>query len=182
MHANTPAISSEWFSIEALSVRLQEAGEYVYLYVDSLPVVLDSEAFAQEQYIAFRNRVVGQLKCDDSAACWHLIGEEVDITVKKITDDVVALPDGGSPTLPENWRSISRPRQRVFQRVDRDHYIVLGDGNDEVLVVLCSQGDRSYPAPLASRRVSERDDVQGAIREFAVESNELIEPADGGNR
>ncbi|WP_256403904.1 hypothetical protein [Halorubrum salinum] len=50
-----------------------------------------------------------------------------------LTDDVVALRDGGqpSPTLPENWRTVSRPDRRVFQRADRDHNIVLGDGSDE---------------------------------------------------
>jgi hypothetical protein len=95
-----------------------------------------------------------------------------------LTDDVVALADGGrpSPTLPENWRTVSRPDRRVFQRADRDHYIVLGDGSDEWLVVLCSQGDRAYPAPLAHRTVAEEADVERVIRELAEESNDLIEP------
>ena len=98
-----------------------------------------------------------------------------------ITDDIVALPDGGgpSPMLPENWRTVSRPDRRVFQRADRDHYIVLGEGGDEWLVVLCSQGDRAYPAPLASRTVSDKADVERAIHDLADESNHLIEPREG---
>ncbi|MCD2203828.1 hypothetical protein LPA46_10775 [Halobacterium sp. KA-6] len=96
-------------------------------------------------------------------------------------DDVVDLPDGGrpSPTLPENWRTVSRPDLRVFQRADRDHYIVLGDGSDEWLVVLCSQGDRAYPALLAHRTVAEDADVERVIWELAGESNDLIEPPKG---
>ena len=98
-----------------------------------------------------------------------------------ITDDIVALPDGGgpSPTLPENWRTVSRPDRRVFQRADRDHYVVLGEGVDEWLVVLCSQGDRAYPAPLASRTVSDDADIEQAICDLADESNDLIAPPEG---
>ena len=98
-----------------------------------------------------------------------------------ITDDIVALPDGGgpSPTLPENWRTVSRPDRRVFQRADRDHYIVLGESTDEWLAVLCSQGDRAYPAPLASRTVSDDADIEQAISDLAAESNALIEPPEG---
>jgi hypothetical protein len=136
---------------------------------------------AREHYIAFRNRVISQLECDGPAACWHLTGEEIDAAMATLTDDVVALPDGGgpSPTLPENWRTVTRPDRRVFQRADRDHYVVLGEGVDEWLVVLCSQGDRAYPAPLASRTVSEQDGVERAIRDLADESNELIAPPEG---
>lgn len=88
----------------------------------------DDDQFAREHYIAFRNRVISQLKCDGPAACWHLTGKEIDAAMATITDGVVALPDGGrpSPTLPENWRTVTRPDRRVFQRADRDHYIVLG--------------------------------------------------------
>jgi hypothetical protein len=141
----------------------------------------DDEQFAREHYIAFRNQVVSQLECDGAAACWHLPGEEIDAAMATLTDDVVALADGGrpSPTLPENWRAVSRPDRRVFQRADRDHYIVLGDGSDEWLVVLCSQGDRAYPAPLAHRTVAEEADVERVIRELAEESNDLIEPPEG---
>jgi hypothetical protein len=137
----------------------------------------DDEAFARDHYISFRNLVVSELECDGPAACWLLTGEEIDATMTTITDDVVALPDGGqpSPRLPENWRAVSRVDQWVFQRTDRDHYIVLGDGVDESLVVLCGQGDRAYPAPLASRTVTV-DDIEQAIRDLATVSNDLIEP------
>jgi len=138
----------------------------------------DDAQVAREHYIAFRNQVVTQLECDGPAACWHLTGEEIDAAMAALTDDVVALPDGGrpSPTLPENWRPVSRPDRRVFQRNDRDHYIVLGEGSDDWLVVLCSQGDRAYPAPLAHRTSVEDADVEQVIRELAEESNDLIEP------
>ena len=141
----------------------------------------DDTQVAREHYITFRNHVISQLECDGPAACWHLTGEEIDAAMATITDDIVALPDGGqpSPTLPENWRTVTRPDRRVFQRADRDHYVVLGEGVDEWLVVLCSQGDRAYPAPLASRTVSEQDDVERAIRDLADESNELIAPPEG---
>jgi hypothetical protein len=136
---------------------------------------------AREHYIAFRNRVISRLECDGPAACWHLTGEEIDAAMATITDDVVALPDGGgpSPTLPENWRTVTRPDRRVSQRADRDHYIVLGEGTDGWLAVLCSQGDRAYPAPLASRTVSDDADVERAIRALVDESNDLIESPEG---
>ncbi|ERG97399.1 DUF6166 domain-containing protein [Haloquadratum walsbyi] len=141
----------------------------------------DDTQVAREHYIAFRSRVISQLECNGPAACWYLTGEEIDAAMATITDDVVALPDGGgpSPTLPENWRTVTRPDRRVFQRADRDHYIVLGDGTDGWLAVLCSQGDRAYPAPLASRTVSDDGDVERAIRDLADESNGLIEPPEG---
>jgi hypothetical protein len=136
---------------------------------------------AREHYIAFRNRVISQLECDGPAACWHLTGEEIDVAMATITDDVVAFPDGGgpSPTLPENWRTVTRPDRRVFQRADRDHYIVLGEGTDGWLAVLCGQGDRTYPAPLATRTVSDDADVEQAIHALVDESNDLIEPSEG---
>ncbi|WP_225336416.1 DUF6166 domain-containing protein [Halomicrobium urmianum] len=141
----------------------------------------DDAQVAREHYIAFRNRVISQLRCDGPAASWHLTGEEIDAAMATITEDVVALPDGGgpSPTLPENWRTVTRPDRRVFQRADRDHYIVLGEGTDGWLAVLCSQGDRAYPAPLASRTVSDDADVEQAIRALVDESNDLIEPSEG---
>ena len=139
------------------------------------------EQVAREHYIAFRNQVVSQLECDGAAMCWHLTGEEIDNAMATITDDVVALADGGrpSPSLPENWRTVSRPDRRVFQRADRDHYIVLGERTDEWLVVLCSQGNRAYPAPIAHRTVTEDTDVEQVIQELAEESNDLIEPPEG---
>jgi hypothetical protein len=141
----------------------------------------DDAQIAQEHYIAFRNHVISQLECDGPAACWYLTGEEIDAIMATITDDIVALPDGGqpSPTLPENWRTVTRPDRRVFQRADRDHYIVLGEGGDEWLVVLYSHGDRAYPAPLASRTVSDDRDVEQAINDLAAESNNLIKPPEG---
>jgi len=141
----------------------------------------DDTQVAREHYIEFRNRVISQLECDGAAACWHLFGEEIDAAMATITDDIVALADGGqpSPTLPENWRTVTRPDRRVFQRADRDHYVVLGEGFEEWLVVLCSQGDRAYPAPLASRTVSNKADVEQAIRDLADESNDLIAPPEG---
>jgi len=139
------------------------------------------EQFAREHYIAFLNRVVSRLECEAPADCWHLTGEEIDAALATITDDIVALADGGqpSPTLPENWRTVTRPDQWVFQRSDCDHYIVLGESVDEWLVVLCSQGDRAYPAPLAHRTVAEDTDVEQVIQELAKESNDLIEPPEG---
>ena len=139
------------------------------------------EQVAREQYIAFRNQVVSQLECDGAAMCWHLTGEEIDTAMATITDDVVALADGGrpSPSLPENWRTVSRPDRWVFQRADRDHYIVLGERTAEWLVVLCSQGDRAYPAPLAHRTVTEDADVEQVIQDLVEESNDLIEPPEG---
>ena len=141
----------------------------------------DDTQVAREHYIVFRNRVISQLECDGPAACWHLTGEEIDAAMATITDDIVALADGGqpSPTLPENWQIVTRPDRRVFQRDDRDHYVVLGEGVDEWLVVLCSHGDRAYPAPLASRTVSDDRDVEQAINDLAAESNNLIKPPEG---
>jgi len=139
------------------------------------------ESLLYEHYIASRNRVVSQFECAGPAACWHLTSEEINAATATISDDVVALPDGGqpSPTLPENWRIITRPDRCVFQRADRDHYIVLGDGVDEWLVILCCQGDQAYPAPLAHRTVAVDGDVEQVIRELAEESNDLIEPPNG---
>jgi hypothetical protein len=57
---------------------------------------------------------------------------------------------------------------------------VLRGGTDGWLAVLCSQGDRPYPAPLASRTVSDDSDVEQGIRALVDESNDLIEPPEGG--
>ena len=138
----------------------------------------EAEQFVRDHYIVFRNQVVSQLECDGPAECWHLTGEEIDAAMATITDEAILFPDGGrpSPTLPENWRTVSRPDRRVFQRADCDHYVVLGEGVDEWLIVLCSQGDRAYPAPLASRTVPVDADIEQAIHDLAAESNNLIEP------
>ena len=141
----------------------------------------DDEQFVREHYIVFRDQVISRLECDGPTACWHLTDEEIDAAMAAITDDIVALPDGGqpSPTLPENWRTVTRLDRRVFQRADRDHYIVIGEDVDEWLVILCSQGDRAYPAPLASRTVPTDADIEQVIRDLAEESNDLIEPPEG---
>jgi hypothetical protein len=116
----------------------------------------DDEQFAREHYIALRNQVVSQLEGEDPTDCWHLTGEEIDAALATITDGGAAVADGGQPvpSLPANWRTVTRPDRRVFQRNDFDHHVVFGVGHDEWLVVLCSQGDRAYPAPLASHTVS----------------------------
>ena len=136
------------------------------------------EQFAREHYIAFLNRVVSRLECEGPADCWHLTGKEIDAALATITDDIVAVTDGGqpAPSLPPNWRTVTRPDRRVFQRNDFDHYIVFGVGDDEWLVLLCSQGDRAYPAPLASQTVPVDGNVEQAVRDLAAESNDLIEP------
>ena len=178
------------FSDRSLDVVNHSPSGFEWGYAGSGPAQLacgllldyyDDESFVREHYIAFRNRVISQLECDGPAACWHLTGEEIDAAMATITDDLVALPDGGqlSPTLPDNWRTVTRPDRQVFHRVDRDHYIVLGEGTDGWLAVLCSQGDRAYPAPLASRTVSDDADVERAIRALVDESNDLIEPPEG---
>nr|WP_245333082.1 DUF6166 domain-containing protein [Halarchaeum solikamskense] len=69
---------------------------------------------------------------------------------------------------------------------DCDQYIVVGDGRDEQTVVLCSQGDRAYPAPLAVRVVSEEENLTAAVEALIQEGNDLVEPAtpnrDGADR
>lgn len=143
----------------------------------------DDEQFVRVHYIEFRNQVVSHIESTGPAECWHLTGEEIDAALGAITDDVVPVPDGGlpAPSLPANWRTVSRPDRRVFQRNGRDHYIVLGEGVGEWLIILCGQGDRAYPAPLASRTVTVDGDVEQAIRDLAAESNELLEPLEREN-
>jgi hypothetical protein len=121
------------------------------------------------------------LECDGPADCWHLTGKEIDAALATITDGVAAVADGGQPvpSLPANWRTVPRPDRRVSQWNDFDHYIVFGVGDDEWLVVLCSQGDRAYPAPLASQTVPVDSDVEQAVRDLAAESNDLIELPEG---
>ena len=58
----------------------------------------DDTQVAREHYIAFRNCTISQLECDSLAACWHLSGEEIDAAMSTISDDIVALPDGGQPS------------------------------------------------------------------------------------
>ena len=55
-----------------------------------------------------------------------------------------------------NWSAVSRTDRTVFQRQDIDHYVVLGDGSEEWLIILCAQRDRAYPALLDSPKSGKR--------------------------
>ena len=87
-------------------------------------------------------------------------------------------PDGGkpSPSLPVNWSAVSRADRTVFQRRDIDHYVVLGEGSEEWLIILYAQGDRAYPAPLDHRTLPVENDPGPAVQELVAGSNDLIEP------
>jgi hypothetical protein len=67
-------------------------------------------------------------------------------------------------------------RSDGFQRQDIDHYVVLGDGSEEWLIILCAQGDRAYPAPLDHRTFPVEKDPAPAVQELVTESNDLVEP------
>jgi hypothetical protein len=71
---------------------------------------------------------------------------------------------------------VSRSERTVFQRRDIDHYVVLGEGTEEWLLLLCAQGDRAYPAPLDIRTVPIEEDPAPAVRELVAESNDLVKP------
>ncbi len=51
---------------------------------------------------------------------------------------------------------------------------MLGDGNDEWLIVLCSKCDRAYLALFGHRTVTEDADVEQVIRKLAKESNDIL--------
>lgn len=70
---------------------------------------------------------------------------------------------------------MNRSEWIVFQRRDIDHYVVLDEGTEEWLLLLCAQGDRAYPAPLDIRIVPIEEDPAPAVRELVVESNDLVE-------
>ena len=91
--------------------------------------------------------------CDGPANCWHLTGDGIEAALAELEDHHGLTPDGGkpSPSLPVNWSAVSRADRTIFQRRDIDHYVVLGDGSEEWLLILCAQGDRAYPAPLDHR-------------------------------
>ena len=36
-----------------------------------------------------------------------------------------------APSLPANWRTVTRLNRRAFRRADRDHHIVLGEDIEE---------------------------------------------------
>ena len=138
----------------------------------------DDESVAHQHYIQFRDAVVSQLVCDGPADCWHLTGHEIKAVCAEFTEHEVLTPDGGkpSPSLPANWSAVSRSDRMVFQRRDIDHYIVLGDGDEEWLLLLCAQGDRAYLAPLDYRTLPVDTDPDPTVQELVAESNDLVEP------
>jgi len=140
----------------------------------------DDESVAHQHYIQFRNAVVSQLACDGPADCWHLTGDDIEAACAEFQNQHVLSPDGGepSPSLPMNWSAVSRLDRTIFQRRDIDHYVVLGDGSEEWLILLCAQGDRAYPAPLNVRTLPVEDDPAPTVQELVAESNDLIEPTE----
>ena len=167
-------------------VRHSPAG-FDWGYVGSGPAQLacallldytDDESVAQQHYIQFRNKVISQLVCDGPANCWHLTGDDIEAALAELEDHYGLTPDGGkpSPSLPVNWSAVSRADRTIFQRRDIDHYVVLGDGSEEWLLLLCAQGDRAYPAPLDHRTLLVENDPAPAVQELVAESNDLVEP------
>jgi len=138
----------------------------------------DNETVAQQHYIQFRNDVVSQLVCDGPADCWHLTGEEIEAALAEFEEYRALTPDGGTPSssLPANWSAVSRTDRTVFQRRDIDHYVVLAEGSEEWLIILCAQGDRAYPAPLDHRTLPVENDPASAVQALVAESNDLVEP------
>ncbi|WP_248898324.1 DUF6166 domain-containing protein [Haloplanus halobius] len=167
-------------------VRHSPAG-FDWGYVGSGPAQLacallldytDDETVVQQHYIQFRNDVVSQLVCAGPADCWHLTGEDIEAALAEFEEDRALTPDGGtSPSsLPANWSAVSRTDRRVFQRRDIDHYVVLAEGSEEWLIILCAQGDRAYPAPLDHRTLPVENDPASAVQALVAESNDLVEP------
>ncbi|MGB9963155.1 DUF6166 domain-containing protein (plasmid) [Halobacterium sp. MBLA0001] len=138
----------------------------------------DNETVAQQHYIQFRNDVVSQLVCDGPADCWHLTGEDIEAALAVFEEYRALTPDGGTPSssLPANWSAVSRTDRTVFQRRDIDHYVVLAEGSEEWLIILCAQGDRAYPAPLDHRTLPVENDPASPVQELVAESNDLVEP------
>jgi hypothetical protein len=138
----------------------------------------NDETVAQQHYIQFRNEVVSQLACDGPADCWHLTGSGIEAALAEFKAHHALTPDGGesSPSLPANWSTVSRADRTVFQRRDIDHYVVLVDGSEEWLIILCAQGDRAYPAPLDHRTLPVENGPASAVQELVTESNDLVEP------
>jgi hypothetical protein len=167
-------------------VRHSPAG-FDWGYVGSGPAQLacallldytDNETVAQKHYIQFRDDVVSQLVCDGPADCWHLTGEDIEAALVEFEEDRTLTPDGGTPpsSLPANWRSVSRTDRTVFQRRDIDHYVVLAEGTEEWLIILCAQGDQAYPAPLDHRTLPVENDPSSAVQALVAESNDLVKP------
>lgn len=138
----------------------------------------DNETVAQQHYIQFRNDVVSQLVCDGPADCWHLTGEDIEAALAEFEEYQTLTPDGGTPSssLPANWSAVSRTDRTVFQRRDIDHYVVLAEGSEEWLIILCAQGDRAYPAPLGHRIHPVENDPASAVQALVAESNDLVKP------
>ncbi|MFC6987681.1 DUF6166 domain-containing protein [Haloplanus sp. GCM10025708] len=138
----------------------------------------DNETVAQQHYIQFHNDVVSQLVCDGPADCWHLTGEDIEAALAEFEEYRALTPDGGAPSssLPANWSAVSRTDRTVFQRRDIDHYVVLAEGSEEWLIILCAQGDRAYPAPLDHRTLPVENDPASAVQALVAESNDLVEP------
>jgi len=138
----------------------------------------DNETVAQQHYIQFRNDVVSQLVCDGPADCWHLTGEDIEAALAEFEEYRALTPDGGTPSssLPANWSAVSRTDRTVFQRRDIDHYVVLAEGSEEWLIILCAQGDRAYPAPLDHRTLPVENHPASAVQALVAESNDLVEP------
>ena len=167
-------------------VRHSPAG-FDWGYVGSGPAQLacallldytDDETVAEKHYIQFRDDVVSQLVCDGPADCWHLTGEDIEAALAEFEEYRALTPDGGTPSssLPANWSAVSRTDRTVFQRRDIDHYVVLAEGSEEWLIILCAQGDRAYPAPLDHRTLPVENDPASAVQELVAESNDLVEP------
>jgi len=118
------------------------------------------------------------LVCDGPADCWHLTGDDIETALAEFEDHHTLTPDGGkpSPSLPANWSAVSRADRAIFQRRDIDHYVVLADGSEEWLIILCAQGDQAYPAPLDHRTLPVENDPAPAVQELVAESNDLVEP------
>jgi len=138
----------------------------------------DDETVAQQHYIQFRNDVVSQLVCDGPADCWHLTGEDIEAALAEFEEYRALTPDGGTPSssLPANWSAVSRTDRTVFQRRDIDHYVVLAEGSEEWLIILCAQGDRAYPAPLGHQTLPVENNPASAVQALVAESNDLVEP------
>lgn len=138
----------------------------------------DDESVAHQYYIQFRDTVVSKLACGGPADCWHLTGDDIEAALAEFNEHYTLTPDGGAPSasLPANWSAVSRSDRTVFQHRDIDHYIVLGDGTEEWLILLCAQGDRAYPAPLDHRTLPVENDPAPAVQELVAESNDLVEP------
>lgn len=142
------------------------------------PRSYDDEAVAFQHYIRFCDDLVSQLECSGPANCWHLTGDDIEAALPGVTEHEALTPDGGTPTpsLPVNWSAVSQSERTVFQRRDIDHYVVLGEGTEEWLLLLCAQGDRAYPAPLDIRTVPIEEDPAPAVRELVAVSNDLVKP------